>query len=207
MSATVPFAVFQVIILVFSVVLHELAHGYAARSMGDDTAERLGRLTLNPLAHLDWFGSVLLPLLTYTLGGFMFGYAKPVPYDPTKLNDRRWGPAKVGVAGPSMNLAIALLFSVVLRLSGGLLTPPGTTLVIYIISINLVLAVFNLLPIPPLDGHWLLFALLPTRSYYIRVVLARYQWLFLVLVVFVIFPLLWPLVAMLLRLLTGTSIF
>lgn len=207
MPTGVAFGVFQVVVLVFSVVLHELAHGYAARSMGDDTAERLGRLTLNPLAHLDWFGSVLLPLMTWYVGGFMFGYAKPVPYDPTKLNDRRWGPAKVGVAGPAMNLTIALLFSVILRFSGGLLTPLAGTLVVYIISINLVLAVFNLLPVPPLDGHWLLFALLPARSYYLRVVLYRYQWVFLVLVVFVIFPLLWPVVSALLRLLTGTSIF
>ena len=207
MPTDIQFGIFQVVVLIFSVVLHELAHGLAARSMGDDTAERLGRLTLNPLAHLDPFGSVILPLLTWYLGGFMFGYAKPVPYDPNKLNDKRWGPAKVGIAGPATNIAIALLFSAVLRLSGSLLTPMTAMLVTYIITINLVLAIFNLLPIPPLDGHWLLFAILPARSFHLRAMLYRYQWVLLLLALFVIFPLLVPLISALLRLLTGTTIF
>ncbi|HUO75502.1 MAG TPA: site-2 protease family protein [Candidatus Paceibacterota bacterium] len=201
------FGAFEIVILVYSVVLHELAHGYAARAMGDDTAERMGRLTLNPFAHLDWFGSLVLPLLTWILGGFMFGYAKPVPYDPSKLNDRRWGPAKVGLAGPTMNLAIALVFTAVFRLSGTALNTTAAMLVVYIISINVVLALFNLLPIPPLDGHWLLFALLPRGAYYMRAQLYRYQWFLVILAVFVIFPLLLPLVSAILRLLTGTSIF
>ena len=83
--------------------------------MGDTTAERAGRLTLNPIPHLDLFGSVILPILTMSIGGFMFGYAKPVPYDPSRLNDRLYGPAKVAVAGPAVNLMLAVLFGLSMR--------------------------------------------------------------------------------------------
>jgi len=200
------FGAFQIVVLVYSVVLHELSHGLAALSMGDHTAERMGRLTLNPFKHLDWFGSVLLPLLTYVLGGFLFGYAKPVPYNPANLNDKRWGPAKVGLAGPATNLSIAVIFSVVIRAGGAAISPTAFSLLAFVVSINLVLAVFNLMPIPPLDGHWLLFALLPSRAYYVRAVLYRYQWVLLIVALFIIFPLLLPLVSGLFRVLTGVPL-
>jgi len=90
MQDSLLLSLFQIVVLIYSVVLHEVAHGYVARSLGDDTAERLGRLTLNPIKHLDMFGSVILPFLSKILTGFMIGYAKPVPYNPDNLSDRRY---------------------------------------------------------------------------------------------------------------------
>src|SRR3989338_4951807 len=101
---------FWIVALLYSVVIHEVSHGAVANSLGDPTAKNLGRLTLNPIKHLDMFGSVLLPIITFFLGGFIIGYAKPVPYNPLNLSDRKYGPAKVGMAGPASNMAFALLF-------------------------------------------------------------------------------------------------
>jgi Zn-dependent protease len=195
--------IFQILVLIYSVVLHEVSHGLAARSMGDTTAERAGRLTLNPLSHLDMFGSFLLPLITYLTAGFMFGYAKPVPYNPYALNDRRWGPAKVAAAGPLTNLLLATLFGGVIRLVGASLSDSVVALLSYVVLINLGLAVFNLLPVPPLDGHWLLGAIVPgfVSSLY------RFQWFLLFLAIFVLFPLLTPVIGGLFHILTGTALF
>ncbi len=104
-------SIFQLVVLIFSVVVHEVAHGAIAESLGDNTARRMGRLTLNPFKHLDLFGSLLLPLFLFYATGhrFVFGYAKPVPYDPRNLRDQRYGPAKVALAGPATNIALALL--------------------------------------------------------------------------------------------------
>src|SRR3989344_7970469 len=99
-----------------SVVVHEVAHGYTASLLGDQTARYEGRLTLNPLKHLDPFGSFILPFLSYTLGGFIFGWAKPVPYNPYNLKPGRWSEAKVAIAGPASNILLAVLFSLFLRL-------------------------------------------------------------------------------------------
>jgi Zn-dependent protease len=157
--------VFQIVVFLYSVVLHEVSHGFVAYSMGDDTAKNMGRLTLNPIKHLDMFGSVLLPLFLILIshGQFAFGYAKPVPYNPLNLRDKKYGPAKVAFAGPATNLVLALLFGFVYRLlptSFGVVLPE---LFSYIIWVNLLLAVFNLIPIPPLDGHWLLFSIPLTK--------------------------------------------
>lgn len=198
---------FQIIILIYSVVLHELAHGLMARSMGDRTAERMGRLTLNPLSHLDLFGSFVLPIITKMVGGFMFGYAKPVPYDPDALSDRRWGPAKVGFAGPAVNLALAALAGVAIRLWGPLMPEVMLILVGYVVWINVILAFFNLMPIPPLDGHWLLMALMPSRFYRFKVFLYEYQWVLLAVAIFFLFPALVPLMRGLFGLLTGNGPF
>jgi len=198
--------VLQIVILIYSVVLHEVAHGLTARAMGDRTAERMGRLTLNPLAHLELFGSFILPILTKLIGGFMFGYAKPVPYDPDQLSDRRWGPAKVGLAGPATNLALAALLGLVIRGFGPALGDAVTLLLSYGVIINIGLAFFNLMPVPPLDGHWLLMAVLPRGSTELRMALYRGQWLLLALVVFYIFPALFPLLEALFRLLTGLAL-
>src|SRR5437762_845178 len=105
---------YSIAILILSVVVHEVSHGYAARALGDHTAEYEGRLTLNPLKHLDPFGSVLLPLMTYYLGGFVIGWAKPVPYNPYNLRPGRWSEALVAAAGPASNFAIALAASLAL---------------------------------------------------------------------------------------------
>lgn len=197
------FDIIQIIILLYSVVLHEVSHGLMARALGDDTAERMGRLTLNPLKHLDPVGSILLPIITKIAGGFMFGYAKPVPYDPSRLSDKRWGPAKVGLAGPAANIALALIFGLVIRFSPITLSSVTLTLLTYVVIINLVLALFNLIPVPPLDGHWLLMAVLPYRFQGLRVALYRYQWVLFLVALFVVFPALSPLIDLLFHAITG----
>src|SRR3989344_3815513 len=112
--------IFYAVVILYSVILHEIAHGLMALSMGDSTAKYAGRLTLNPVKHLDLFGSVLLPLMTFLAGGFIFGYAKPVPYNPLNLNDQKYGPAKVAAAGPLSNFMLAVLIGLFLRFAPGI---------------------------------------------------------------------------------------
>lgn len=154
--------IFSIIILVLSAAFHEYMHGWMADRLGDHTARDAGRLTINPLAHLDWFGSVFLPLLLVMSGSqFVFGYAKPVPFNPYNLRDPKWGPAKVAVAGPLANLLLAVTFGLVIRfipLDAQMLYFAGN-----IVLINLILMVFNLAPIPPLDGSKIIMPLLPYR--------------------------------------------
>ena len=196
------------IIFIYSVVLHELAHGLMARSLGDPTAEQMGRLTLNPLKHLDLFGSVILPIMLGLMGSpFLFGYAKPVPYNPHRLSDQKYGPAKVALAGPATNLLLAILAGIIIRLAGSALSQPAFELIGYIVWINIVLAFFNLMPIPPLDGHWLLMTFLPARLHELRAFLFRYQWLLVVALIFFVFPLLTPVMAGLFKILTGARLF
>ena len=159
-------AIIIIIALILSIVLHEMAHGYAANWLGDPTARLQGRLSLNPLVHLDPIGSIVVPaLLFFGNAGFIFGWAKPVPYNPYNLSDQRYGEAKVAIAGPLVNIAIALVFSVLIRLSD-VLGLPGTFLDIaaYVVYLNILLALFNMIPIPPLDGSKILTALLPWRA-------------------------------------------
>lgn len=155
--------IFTVLLLIISIILHEVAHGYAAYALGDPTAKLAGRLTLNPIPHIDLFGSVLIPaLLVLTSAGFLFGYAKPVPYNPANLKNQRYGEAIVAGAGPATNIAIALIFSLIIRFGAGL---PDAFLALsaLVVLINLFLAIFNLIPIPPLDGYTVLRSLLPYR--------------------------------------------
>lgn len=201
------FIIFQLIALVYSVVIHEVSHGVAAYSMGDTTAKMQGRLTLNPFKHIDLFGSVILPLFLFFSTGFAFGYAKPVPYDPHQLNDRRWGPAKVGFAGPASNIILALLFGIVYRtLIMTSVSPLMLDLVAGIILINLSLAFFNLMPIPPLDGHWLLFSILPASAYELKRILYQYSLPLLIVFMIFIFPKLSFVIIELFRLITGVSL-
>ena len=154
--------IFSVIILIMSATIHEYMHGFMANQLGDPTAKNAGRLTLNPIKHLDLFGSVLLPLGLVLAGSpFLFGYAKPVPYNPNNLRDRKYGDAKVGIAGPLANLFVAVIFSILFRF----LDPSSmfAYLVSEIVIINLILMVFNLVPIPPLDGSKVLAVFLPDR--------------------------------------------
>lgn len=196
--------VFQILVVLFSIVIHEVSHGLMALSLGDQTAKNAGRLTLNPLPHLDMFGSVILPLLTFFLGGFIFGYAKPVPYNPLNLKDRKFGPAKVGFAGPLSNILIALIFGLILRfLPGPLQTTILPELFSFIVLINLILAIFNLLPVPPLDGHWLLLSAVPERFYGFKLFYLRYGLILFLLVLFFVLPLIFPLVFKLFRLIVG----
>lgn len=196
--------IFQILVVLFSIVIHEVSHGLMALSLGDQTAKNAGRLTLNPLPHLDLFGSIILPFLTFSLGGFVFGYAKPVPYNPLYLQDQRFGPAKVGFAGPASNIAIALVFGLILRfLPTFLQTTVLPELFSFIVLINLVLAIFNLLPVPPLDGHWLLLSVISEKFYGFKLFYLRYGLILFLLVLFFILPLIFPLVFKLFRLIVG----
>ncbi len=177
--------VFLIIILIMSVVLHEVAHGQVADFLGDPTARYAGRLTLNPLKHLDWFGSVLLPALLVLMGGIVFGWAKPMPYNPYNLRAGVGGPAYVAAAGPAANLLIAACFSLLLRFVVGL-PASAQVLISMIIMVNLMLAIFNLIPIPPLDGSKIFFALIPPRYRHVEEWLLRHQLILLVLVVILI---------------------
>ncbi len=156
-------AIFTIVILILSIVLHELAHGYAAFWLGDPTAKLQGRLTLNPMRHIDPVGSVVVPALLYfSQAGMMFGWAKPVPYNPYNLRDQKYGEAKIAAAGPLVNLFIALVFGTLIRYSAELALPAAAiSLATYVVYINIILACFNLIPIPPLDGSKILAALLP----------------------------------------------
>jgi Zn-dependent protease len=156
---------FTLVILIFSIVVHEVAHGYAAYVLGDPTAKYQGRLTLNPLSHIDPVGSVLVPgLLVITGAGFLFGWAKPVPYNPFNLRNQRWGEAIVASAGGLTNLFIAIVFAFVVRLAaGGVLPETFIPLATTIVFVNLFLGLFNLIPLPPLDGWTVLRSLVPYR--------------------------------------------
>lgn len=160
---TTSFAILSVIILIISVVIHEVSHGYAAYKLGDSTAYREGRLSLNPLVHMSWLGSVLIPFLLISSGSpVVFGYAKPVPYNPYNLTNRRWGELIVAVAGPFSNLILALIFGLILR-SGIIMNPQVVQIFVSIVIVNLALMVFNLVPIPPLDGSKVLYSLFPGK--------------------------------------------
>jgi len=160
-----------IVALILSIVLHEVAHGYAANWMGDPTARLAGRLTTNPLKHIDPLGSVIIPaLLFFSSAGFLFGWAKPVPYNPYNLKSpwglpARYSEALVAAAGPLTNLLLAVIFAVLIRFADTLgLTAAVVELSSYIVYINILLAFFNLIPIPPLDGSKVLLAVLPARA-------------------------------------------
>jgi Zn-dependent protease len=155
---------FVILILILSVVIHEVMHGYAANALGDPTARLEGRLTLNPLKHIDLMGSIIIPgILVLSHSPFLFGYAKPVPYNPYNLRNQRWGEAIVAFAGPASNIAIALLFGLLIRAGVALqmVTPAFVELGSVVVFINILLAILNLIPIPPLDGSKVLASILP----------------------------------------------
>ncbi len=201
---------FGIAILIMSVVIHEVSHGQAALMLGDPTAKYAERLTLNPLKHLDLFGSVLLPLLTYISSGFIFGWAKPVPYNPYNLKNQKWGPAIVAIAGPLANIIMAVFFGILIRYSYYLefFTASGIiqSALITIVYTNILLAVFNMIPIPPLDGSNILLAVLPYNFYKIRRVLETYG--FIILIAFILFFSQWLLLisSFLFKIITGLGI-
>ncbi len=155
--------IIMIVALVFSVILHEMAHGYAANWQGDPTARLQGRLSANPLVHIDPLMSVILPgLLIMTGSPFVFGAAKPVPYNPYNFRNQKWGEALVAAAGPAANIGIALVFAGLVRAHEALALPETFVFIaVQIIILNIFLAFFNLVPIPPLDGSKILPRFLP----------------------------------------------
>ena len=206
MSATDT--IFYILILIFSVVIHEVSHGFMAEHFGDKTARFAGRLTLNPLKHLDMFGSILLPaLLVLTHASFLFGWAKPVPYNPDNLTNRRWGEFWVAAAGILANFFIAIIFGLIIRFVGGFALPDSFYVITSMIVItNLVLAIFNLVPIPPLDGSKILFSFLPRSFYGAVMVLERFSFILLILFVVSFSKYLFPIMAYLFHLIAGLAI-
>jgi len=153
--------IFFIAVLIFSVVLHEVSHGYMANWLGDPTARLQGRLTLNPISHIDPIGSILLPLLLKLSGSpFLIGYAKPVPYNPYNLRGR-YAEALVAFAGPAVNIFLAAIFGLAIRFFGSSLDASMLSAFEIIVITNMVLALFNLIPIPPLDGSKILSGILP----------------------------------------------
>lgn len=177
MSSTVSEYLMKAVIIalvILSIVLHEMGHGIAAYAMGDNTAKDAGRLSLNPIRHLDPFGSFLLPLLLVLSGGPIIGYAKPVPYNPNRLRNRRVGEVVVGLAGPAVNLILALIGALLAAMAQQMY--PGSPDVWYwvwqisaqLVIVNMCLMFFNLLPVPPLDGSSIIAPFLSDKA------LARY---------------------------------
>jgi Zn-dependent protease len=154
--------IFGLAILIFSIIIHEVMHGVVANWLGDPTARLAGRLTLNPIPHIDLFGSIIIPaVLVLTNSSVLFGWAKPVPYNPYNLKNARWGEALVAGAGPGVNLLIAIIFGLVIRFGVGVLPETFVSLASLVVIYNIMLALFNLIPIPPLDGSKVLASLLP----------------------------------------------
>ena len=199
-------AIISIVILIFSVILHEVSHGYAAEVLGDPTARLSGRLTLNPLPHIDIMGSIVLPALFVLTGSpVVFGWAKPVPYNPVNIRGTAWkdryGGALVAAAGPAVNILLAVIFGVLIRLH--VFDPVMIQFFLTVVIINISLAVFNLIPIPPLDGHHILAALLPydLRQKYME--LYRYSFILMFIVAFVLWQFVSPAVLFLVKIIVG----
>lgn len=187
MFTTAVITIFSLIVLLFSVIIHELAHGYVAASLGDPTAKYEGRLTLNPLKHLDPFGSVILPLLLLLATGGqgpIFGWAKPVPINPYNFRDQKWGTLKVSIAGPATNFAIAIIFGLFIRFLNFPQIAPLIQLLGIVVFYNFLWGIFNLVPIPPLDGSWILFRFLPQAWEKAKMVLNQYGLFILIFFIF-----------------------
>ena len=204
------FFIFALVVLIFSAIIHEVSHGFSAKLQGDNTAEAAGRLTLNPIPHLDLFGSVILPLILalpalFGVPTVIIGWAKPVPFNPANLRNKKWGPALVALAGPFSNISIALIFGIFFRLifPSVIFSPALYFFLSIIVWINLLLAIFNLLPLPPLDGSKILFAIFPYSWRDIEVWLERYGFVILLFFIFFGFNLILPVVSLLFRLITG----
>ena len=196
---------FSLIILIFSVIIHEVSHGYAALFLGDRTAQDQGRLTLNPIKHIDPIGSIIFPALSMLLGGFVFGWAKPVPFNPYHLRNRKWGEAIVAIAGPASNFLIAIVFGLTLRFSAALAASAAAGLLATIVIVNLMLGTFNLIPIPPLDGSRILFTLLPQKLEKIHRIFDRYGLIIIILLIFILAPIASIVTSWLFTLITGIN--
>jgi Zn-dependent protease len=163
------------VMVFFSVVCHEIAHGFVAYRLGDPTASRMGRLSFNPIVHVDLFGTILLPaMLIFMKSPFLFAWAKPVPVNPAYFRDPRKGMMLVALAGPAINLAIALVLSTILHLTGSFIPAFFAKTFAWVSLINVMLMVFNLIPIPPLDGSRIVARFLKGKALWHYMKLERY---------------------------------
>lgn len=193
--------VFFFFIIVPSAVIHEYFHAWAANQLGDPTAKRAGRLTINPLAHIDPFGTIFLPLILLMAGSrFLFAYARPVPFNPYLLRNQKYGPALVALAGPLANFLLALIFGLLIRL---LPITPFTLFLSIVVSANVLLMVFNLIPVPPLDGSRILFSFLPSSSLRYQLALERYGFIIILALLFFASPIISYLISYITHLITG----
>lgn len=189
--------------LIIAMTVHEFSHGFVAYKLGDNTARYSGRLTLNPLAHIDLVGTIILPFLLFisTGGRFVFGYAKPVPINYWQLKNPKRDMGLIGLSGPLSNIIFAFLLSLVIKVL------PGPTLftdiLVYLISINVVLGVFNLIPVPPLDGSRIIASLLPPDLSQKYSMLEPYGFIILIALIYLRITdiIVWPLVTLILNLL------
>jgi Zn-dependent protease len=206
MSPFVIRALIQFPLLLFSITIHEYCHGLIAERRGDDTARLLGRLTLNPIAHIDLFGTILLPLLAMISGFPLFGWAKPVPINPLRLYSPRSDMMYIGLAGPAANFSLAVASALILRfiISSGLFVT-FVPLFHYLLIINVILAVFNLIPVPPLDGSHILGGLLPRDMAYQYERIKPYGFIIIIFLLYsgILWAVLMPIVRFIIRLLGG----
>jgi Zn-dependent protease len=203
------FTVISIVILIFSVIIHEVSHGYMANYLGDPTARLQGRLTLNPLKHIDPVGSIIVPIVT-SLAGFTFGWAKPVPFNPYNLKNKRAGEFFIALAGPISNIALATIFGLIIRYIAAYAAPSPTVtgaieVLSYIVVVNIILAVFNLVPLPPLDGSKLLFSLLPESHGRFREILEDYAPIWVLLIVLFLWQFIQPVIPYLYSIITGAG--
>lgn len=205
----------MLVVFIFSVIVHENAHGIVAEHFGDPTARSLGRITMNPLPHVDPFGSILVPIMAQLSGGFLFGWAKPVPVNSANLRNPVVHNAYVAAAGPASNFLLAfgsavlyIIVQLFFKHVPGLREGGENTLLFFrtlcggMITINVVLALFNLLPIPPLDGHWILMRYLPSR--YAAALAAIRPYGFLILIALLMTGVLWMVIGPVYYFVTGS---
>lgn len=200
------FGIFSLCVLILSVVIHEVSHGYMALRLGDPTAKYAGRLTLNPVKHMDLVGSVIVPIVT-TIMGVSFGWAKPVPFNPDNFRKSafniRWGEALVAFAGPMSNFIIAVVFGVAAHF---VTNQAAFSLFGMIVLVNITLGIFNLAPVPPLDGSKILFAVIPVRYSHVRAQLERHSLALALFFIFFLWQFFEPIIFKLFALLMGVPL-
>jgi len=204
--------IFFLVVIIISAIIHEYCHGWTADRLGDPTARYAGRLTLNPKAHVDLFGTFLMPLILFLVTAptghpFLFASAKPVPYNPYNLKNQKWGPVLVALAGPLSNLTLAFVFGMLVRFVP--ITSQFTVNMVGLFSIivyaNVLLAVFNLMPIPPLDGSKVLYAILPDSMWKVKQILDQYGFFILIAFIFLFSSALTPIIMFVYNLFVGSG--
>jgi len=203
--------IFFLVVIIISAIIHEYSHGWTADMLGDPTARYAGRLTLNPKVHMDFFGTFLMPLVLFVVTStagrpMLFASAKPVPFNPYNLKNQKWGPALVAIAGPLSNLTLAFVFGMLIRFVPvtNVFTYNMSLLFSVIVYANVLLAVFNLMPIPPLDGSKVLYAVLPDSMWKVKETLEKFGFIFLIIFIFTLSSVLTPVISFVYTLFVGS---